>query len=491
LHGAGISQNLGATVQLSNLDASAQAELVRTGRATPRELVDAAIARIEAANPDLGAVTVPLYDQARAACETLPDGPFRGVPILIKDILATVGGALYTAGLLPLKRAGYRSAADSHLVAALRRAGFVIVGKTNTAELGIVPSAEPPAWPPSRNPYDRARSTGGSSGGSACAVASGMVPIAHANDGGGSIRIPASCCGLFGLKPSRGRVSHAPGYGGELTCEHVVTRSVRDSAAVLDLLASSQPGDPYCAPAQVGSYLAALAPPTRPLRIGVTTQHPSVDLELGGGLVESHPDCRAAVAHVARLCEQLGHHVEPAAVAPLHDPDWVPRFLVIWVVGVATQLDEASRAIGRRIEQGEVETLTWALAELGRMVSGPVYADAWGWVRIQSRRIAELWQTYDLLLTPTVTSPPVPLGTFASQPDDPLAGIFRAGDFAPFTAPFNATGQPACSIPLYRNAAGLPIGSQLVAAYGREDLLLSISAQLEAAQPFEHVATLA
>ncbi len=479
-------------MQLSNLDATAQADLVNTGQVSPRELVDAAISRIERDNPALGAVIVPLFDAARAECEHAADGPFRGVPILIKDILATVGGVLQTGGLLPLKRANYRAPVDSHLVAALRKAGFVIVGKTNTSELGIVPSAEPPAWPPSKNPYDPTRTTGGSSGGSACAVATGMVPIAHANDGGGSIRIPASCCGLFGLKPSRGRVSQAPILGdsnGGLTCEHVVSRSVRDSAAVLDALAGYVAGDPYCAPPHAGSFTAALAPPTRPLRIGFATRHPSLDLELGGALVDSHPDCLAAVDHVAHLLERLGHHVEHSEIPAMQDPEWIPRFLSIWVVGVATELDEASHLIGRRIEEGEVETLTWALAELGRLVSGPSYVAAWRWLHNASRRIAEYFETYDLWLTPTVTSPPVPLGTFASSADDPLGGIFRAGDFAPFTAPFNATGQPACSVPLYRNAAGLPIGVQLVAAYGREDLLLSVAAQLEAAQPFEHAAT--
>jgi amidase len=475
-------------MHLADLDATAQAELVRTGQATPRELVDAAIARIERDNAELGAFIMPRFDQARAEADSAPHGPFRGVPIAIKDICATVAGMPQTAGLLPLKRAGYVAAIDSCLVAALRRAGFVIVGKTNTSELGIVPSAEPPAWPPSRNPYDRTRSTGGSSGGSAAAVAAGMVPIAHANDGGGSIRIPASCCGLFGLKPSRGRISLAPHLGdanGGLTCEHVVARSVRDSAAVLDLLAGMEPGDPYTAPAQLTRYASELTAPPAPLRIGFATVHPGLD----GSLVDSHPDCVAAVDHAAKLLASLGHHVEPANIDAMHAPEWIPRFLCIWVVGVAMELDEVSQLIGRRVEAGEVEPLTWALGELGKLISGPAYAEAWRWIHRQSRQLAQLFGSFDLLLTPTVTSPPVPLGTFASPPDDPLAGIFRAADFAPFTAVFNATGQPACSLPLYRNAAGLPIGVQLAAAYGREDLLLRVAAQVEAAQPFVHAAT--
>ncbi len=475
-------------MQLSELDATAQAELVRTRQVSPRELVDAAIDRIERHNPELGAVILPLYDQARKTADAPEDGPFRGVPILIKDIGATIGGVLYTAGLVPLKRIGFTPPHDAHLVTALKRAGFVIVGKSNCSELGIVPASEPPAWPPTHNPYDLSRGSGGSSGGSACAVATGMVPIAHANDGGGSIRIPASCCGLFGLKPSRGRVSLAPDLGdvnGGLTCDHVVTRSVRDSAAVLDLLAGMQPGDPYCAPPQLTPYAAEVGAPPGTLRIGFASRHLSLD----GGLHDSHPDCVAAVDHAAKLCESLGHHVEEADLSSLTDPAWVPSFLAIWVVGVATELRELATMIDRPVVESDVEPLTWALGELGKLVNGPGYVGAWRWIQRATRRIAGLWQRYDVLLTPTVTSPPVPLGTFKSTSDDPLGGIFRAGDFAPFTAVFNGTGQPAASIPLYRSASGLPIGVQLAGAYGREDLLIRLASQLEAAQPFVHAAT--
>lgn len=471
---------------LSDLDATGQADLVKRGDASPRELVDLAIARIEKHNPDLGAVIVPLYESARAADP--PYGPFRGVPILIKDLGATVAGAPHAQGMLPLKRAGYRTPVDSHLVAQLRRAGFVIVGKTNSSELGILPTAEPAAWPPSRNPYDRARSTGGSSGGSACATAAGLVPIAHANDGGGSIRIPASCCGLYGLKPSRGRVSFAPHLGdvmGGLVNEHVVARSVRDSAAVLDAICGAVAGDPYTAPPPLGPYLAELAVPPGKLRIGFATKHATPER----GVVDSHPDCVAAVQHAAKLLESLGHTVEPVEIRTFHDPDFIANFLVLWVVGVTTDLDEAARLIDQPIREGDVELLTWTLGELGRMIPSAAYASAWRWIHRAARTVAKTWEHIDLWLTPTVTSPPVPLGTFATTPDDPLAGIFKAAEFAPFTAPFNATGQPACSLPLYNNAAGLPIGVQLVAAYGREDLLLRISAQLEAAQPFVHAAT--
>jgi amidase len=481
--------------ELAALDATAQAALVRAGTVTPAELVDAAIARIERHDPELGAVIMPMFDAARSAARAeLPDGPFRGVPILIKDIVAQVAGMPYAAGTRALKTAGLRSPADSYLVAALRRAGFVLVGKTNTSELGILPSAEPPPWPPSRNPYDPTRTTGGSSGGSAAAVAAGLVPVAHANDGGGSIRIPASCCGLFGLKPSRARVSLGPAFGdinGGLVCEHVVARSVRDSAAILDRLAGYRAGDPYAAPAQARRYLDEVGADPGRLRIAFAVDH----LDLDGGLKPSHPDCVTAVQDAATLLADLGHHVEEASPDALAEPEWVPRFLTLWAVGVTTDLDEIQRMIGRRIRRDELEPVTYALGELGRLMSGSAYAAAWRWLHGNTRRVAEFFDPttgpggYDLWLTPTVTEPPPPLGTFASSWDDPLAAIFRAADFAPFTAPFNATGQPACSVPLSRNAAGLPIGVQLVAAYGREDLLLRVAAQLEAARPFVHAAT--
>lgn len=473
-------------MHLADLDAHAQAELVRTGAATPRELVDAAIARIERHDGELGAVVTPMFDEARAYADSAPEGPFRGVPILIKDLGATVGGVPQSMGSWPMVKARYTPAEDSHLVAQLKRAGFVIVGKSNTSELGIVPAAECPPFPPTRNPYDRTRGSGGSSGGSACATAAGLVPIAHANDGGGSIRIPASCCGLFGLKPSRGRVSAYPMPGAnDLVQEHVVTRSVRDSAVVLDLLAGMMPGDPYTAPTPRTPFAAELSAPRTPLRIAFATKHPDVH----GGVSDSHPDCVAAVRHTARLLASLGHHVEEAEMPELRDPDVIPRFLTIWFVGVTTRIDEMSRIIGRPVERGEVEPLTWALSELGRMVPAAAYASAWTFMADYTRRTARFFETYDLWLTPTVTAPPMPLGTFAGSPDDPLAGIMNAGDYAPFTAMFNASGQPACSVPLYHNAEGLPIGVQLAAAYGREDLLLRTAAQLEEAQPFRHAAT--
>jgi amidase len=476
-------------MELSDLDATGAAELVRSGAISAQELVEASIQRIDRHNPELGAVIVPLFDQARASLERLPEGPFRGVPILIKDLIATIADTPYAGGVPALKRAGYRTPKDSYLITALRRAGFVLLGKTNTSELGIVPSAEPPCWPPSRNPYDLTRTTGGSSGGSAGAVAAGLVPIAHANDGGGSIRIPASCCGLFGLKPSRGRVSLGPDFGdinGGLVNELVVTRSVRDAASVLDLLAGPRAGDPYTAPAPLRQYaLEVVEGETAPLRIGFATAHLAHD----GLMHESHPDCNAAVADAAELLTRLGHHVEPAEPDTLRDPEWVPRFIALWTTSVVTNLDEIAVGLGRPIAEDDVDVLTYGLYYLGKMITASGYASAWRWVHRAARRMATFWETYDLWLTPTVTTPPPLLGAFRSPADDPLAGLMAASAFAPFTAPFNATGQPAASLPLYKNAAGLPIGVQLVAAYGREDLLLRVAAQLERARPFQHAAT--
>ncbi|HTJ45124.1 MAG TPA: amidase family protein [Kofleriaceae bacterium] len=479
-------------MELHTLDATAQAELVRTGKVTPAELVDAAIARIERHNPELNAVIWPMFDEARATARgPLPGGDnaeFRGVPFLVKDIVAQVKGTPYTAGLRPLKAANLRAPRDSYLVESFRRAGFVICGKTNTSELGIVPSVEPDAHGAAHNPYDTSRSTGGSSGGSGAAVAAGLVSIAHANDGGGSIRIPAACCGLVGLKPSRGRVSVGPDYGsinGGLVCEHVVTRSVRDSARVLDLIQGARPGDPYAAPTPIRPYREELGAVTGKLRIGFAKRY----MNPTGQLVGVHADAAAAVDHTAKLLESLGHHVEEAEIDALKSPEYVPRFLAVWATGVAADLEGVEILLKRKIAAEEVEPLTWGLAQMGKSVSAPGYVLAWRWLEANARAVAAFFERYDLWLTPTVSGPPPKLGAFKSDPGNPLGGIFAAAEFAPFTPPFNATGQPAISLPLFKNAAGLPIGSHLVAAYGREDLLIRVASQLEAAQPFVHTAT--
>jgi amidase len=460
------------------LDATGQAELVRRNEVSPAELVDEAIARIEKLNPQLNAVIHELFGRARAdAAGELPDGPFRGVPFLLKDLGAELEGTPFSEGTA--LAGGYRSTVTQELTRRYLQAGFVICGKTNAPELGILPTTEPRRFGASHNPWDTARSTGGSSGGSAAAVASGMVPAAHANDGGGSIRIPASCCGLVGLKPTRGRNSLAPQYGdlmGGLVCEHVVTRSVRDSAAILDATAGPVPGDPYWAPPRHGTSFAGAAAlaPSR-LRIAVLTASPS------GG--EVHPDCVAATRAAATLCESLGHQVEEATLAVDGDA-FVGHFINQWAAGNAWAVADWEARVGRTAAEADMEPLTWALVELGRSLNAAQYLMAIQGLQKISRDIADYFEGIDVLLTPTLAEPPVPLGTFDSPPGEPLAGLLRAATFVPFTPPFNVTGQPAISLPLQWNDAGLPVGVQFVGRFGDEEMLLSLAGQLEQAAPW-------
>lgn len=466
---------------LAFLDATAQAELVRRREVSPLELVEAAIARIERLNPTLNAVISPLFEEARAALAGpgLPEGPFTGVPFLLKDLLAECAGAPLSEGSAFL-RGAYRSPQDSELVARYRRAGLVVLGKTNTSEFGILPTAEPAAFGPARNPWDLNRSTGGSSGGSAAAVAAGLVPAAHANDGGGSIRIPAACCGLFGLKPTRARNPLGPEHGdlyGGLVCEHVVTRSVRDSAALLDVTAGPMPGDPYAAPAPARPFLQEVGAPPGQLRIAFSAASPT------GTAV--HPACVAAVKDAAALCADLGHVVEEAA--PAFDGRALGRaFAVLWAAGTAWSLARWAQKLGRQPRPADVEPLTWALAERGRGISAVDYLTAVHDGQRLARDVARFFETYDLWLTPVVGEPPPPLGTFASPPEEPTRGLRRAGPFAPFTYIANMTGQPAMSVPLYWTEEGLPIGAHFLGRFGDEATLFRLAAQLEEARPWAH-----
>lgn len=470
------------TDDLSQLDATAHAELVRSGAASPVELVDAAIERIERVDPQLNAVITPLFDRAReAAAGELPDGPFRGVPFVLKDLAAHSMGDPFHEGMRFLKDRGWTEPEDTTLAARFRAAGLITVGKTNTPELGILPTTEPQAYGPTRNPWDLSRSTGGSSGGSAAAVAAGLVPMAHANDGGGSIRIPASECGLVGLKPTRARVPAGPDFGdvmGGLTCELVVSRSVRDTAAILDAVQGMEPGDPYGVPDPARPYVDEVGADPGRLRVGLMASSP-------GRAVAIHPECVAAVEAAGRLLESLGHHVESSYPKAMDDPDYTGHFVTFWAAGAAWNLDYWTRRTGAPITADDVEPLTWALAETGRAATAAQWLSAREWLQVNARGVQHWWtQGHDLLLTPTIAEPPPPLGSFDSPPDNPLAGLFRAAEVVPFTPPFNVTGQPAVSLPLHWSADGLPIGVQLVAPFGREDLLLRVAAQLEAAQPW-------
>jgi amidase len=462
-----------------HIDATAQADLVRSGEVTSQELVEGAIERIEALNGELNAVIHPLFEEGLATAPA--HGPFQGVPFVVKDLGCTVKDTLHHEGMRFLRDQGFRADADSWLASRFRAAGFVFVGKTNTPELGILPTTEPDAYGATRNPWNTDHSPGGSSGGSGSAVASGMVSIGHANDGGGSIRIPASCCGLVGLKATRARVSMAPlgDYVGGLVTELVVSRSVRDTAAVLEFVSEgAPPGEPYFAPAKARPYIDEVGADPGKLRIGLMTRPP-------GGEADAHPDCVAAAEAAARELEGLGHTVEVAHPGALDDPGYIPQFLVRWTAGVAAGLDFWSMRTGKQVTKDDVEPLTWALAEQGWSNSAAQFVTAIGYAQIMARAVLAWWQDYDLLLTPTMAAPPAELGTIGTgHEENPYAPIERAIPYAAFTAGFNATGQPAISLPLHWSEAGLPIGVQLVADMGREDLLLRVAAQLEEAVPW-------
>jgi amidase len=468
---------MAGTEEFAFLDATAQAELVRKKEVKPVELVEAAIERIERLNPSLNAVITPMYELARdAARGELPEGPFTGVPFLLKDLIASYKGVRMTWGSAFTRE--YVPDYHSELVLRHERAGLIVLGKTNTPEFGILPTTEPHLLGPCRNPWNGELSTGGSSGGSAAAVATGLVPMAHANDGGGSIRVPSSCCGVFGLKPTRARNPLGPAAGdmiSGLVAEHAVTRSVRDSAALLDATSGPDIGDPYWAPPPARPFLAEVGADPGRLRIAYTT-----DPQTG---VPVHEDCVRAVMEAAKLCSDLGHELEEAA--PKIDIEaMTPAFMTLWAAGVTWTIAGLAMATGKEPTPDQVEPLSWALSEMGRQQSASDYLLALTALQGVSRVIAGLFVDYDLLLTPTITEPPVPLGTFESPPDNPLYGIVRAAALVPFTALCNITGQPAMNVPLYWNDDGLPVGIHFVGRFGDEATLFRLAAQLEEARPW-------
>jgi amidase len=458
-------------------DAVGLAELVARREVSAGELLDAAAARMAEVNPKINAVTMDLTERARA--EPGVAGPFAGVPFLLKDLGAALGGTVTTMGSRLFKDAVAPS--DSALTAAYKGAGLSIFGKTNTPEFGLWPTTESDLLGICRNPWDLSRTPGGSSGGAAAAVAAGIVPAAHASDGGGSIRTPAACCGLFGMKPSRGRVSFAPvgeGWGGA-SIQHAVTRSVRDSAALLDVACRPQPGDPYF-----------LSPPERPfaeeaarepgrLRIAFTTaamQAPGLD-----------PECEAAVREIARLCESLGHHVEEATI-PGDIAAMQAAAGVVISASIAASLDTEADRRGRPIEAGEIEALTMATYRRGAGVKAADYVRGLQALHAYTRAEAQLFETFDVLLLSTLGSPAIPIGWILE--DAKLIGE-RLFAFMPNTQAFNNTGQPAMTVPLAQSRSGLPIGMQFVARMGAEATLFRLAGQLEQAKPwFNQVARL-
>ena len=463
--------------ELAFIDATAQADLVRRKEISAGELVEFAITRIEQLNPVLNAVITALYDQARDAVTRVdPSAPLAGVPFVLKDLVAELAGAPLSEGSHFL--ADYVSHYDSELVRRFRQAGLVVVGKSNTPEFGLMPTTEPARFGATRNPWDTRLTAGGSSGGSAAAVASGMVAIGHANDGGGSIRVPASCCGVVGLKPSRGRNSLGPGYGdvaSGLLCEHVHTRSVRDTAAVLDATAGPAPGEPYWPAAPERPYTEEVKHEPEHLRISFSTQ------PLTGA--RAHADCIAGAESIARLCQELGHEVTEDS--PKVDGERLFKaFGTRWIGFLTWAVKDWARRLGREPSEDLLEPATWRMYRNGLKQTSADYLLAVQDLQLISRDVAGLFDRYDVWLTPTLAQPPVALGYFDYAPDRRAVHLQRLGEYTGFTLIANTTGQPAISLPLHWTDTGLPIGIQLTGRYGDEASLLRLAGQLERARPW-------
>jgi amidase len=469
------------------LDATAQAELVRRGDVSPAELTQAAIERIEAIDRQLNAVVLRWFERAAGwAGGALPEGPFRGVPFLLKDLYAPMKGLPMTNGNRAMGDSGWLAPGDSTLVSRYRQAGLVTLGRTNSPELGSVPTTEPVHFGPTHNPWAPDRSPGGSSGGAAAAVASGMVPIAHASDGGGSIRIPASACGLVGLKPSQGRITMGP-YVDEsgLGVQHCLSRTVRDTAALLDATCGPGIGDTVTAAPPIRPYVLEVGADPGRLRIGILNEPTQ-------GARQLDPQCVLAVDNAAVLLASLGHRLEPAHPAALDDANLTPQFMAMWATNMAVGCQRISEAIGRQVTADDIEPMNWAQALMANGRSAVDYANALAAVSQFRRRIQRWWaptdqggEGFDLLLTPTLAGLPPLLGTMVNRAgENPLTPVAMAGQLVPFTPAANTTGQPAISLPLHWTPDGIPVGIHLVAAYGREDILVRVAAQLEAASPW-------
>ncbi len=463
--------------EFERYDGLGLAELVRRRDVKAEELLDAAIARVEERNPAVNAVVSRLYDEARAAIATgLPAGPFTGVPYLLKDL-----GVLYTGAVTSYGSAlfaGYVADHDSEITTRLRRAGLVIFGKTNTPEMGLAPSTEPRLFGPTRNPWNRVYSAGGSSGGAAAAVAAGMVPMAHGTDGGGSIRIPASCCGLFGLKPTRARNPMGPDVGegwGGASVGHAVTRTVRDSAALLDATSGPDIGDPYWAPPPAGPFLAEVGRDPGRLRIALTTT------PWNGQPVD--PECAEAAVAAAKLCGDLGHHVEEARPEIAAEALGLATRIIVGA-NVRAQIEARAAALGRTLTAADVERVTWAHASEGVTATAADYARSITVVHRTGRTVARFFTKHDVLLSPTMCRPPHPLGVLDMMSADQGAYLTALLASIGFTSLFNSAGGPAMSVPLAWSTRGLPLGVQFAAAFGGEATLFRLAAQLEAARPW-------
>jgi len=453
-------------------DAIGLAELVRRREVTPAELLETAIARTEAGKPRINAVVHKTYDDARTtASAPLPDSPLSGVPFLIKD-LTYVKDVPCTRGSRFFK--DYVPDHDAEIVARYRAAGLVIFGKTNTPEVGLAATTEPALFGPCRNPWNPDYTPGGSSGGAAAAVAAGWLPAAHATDGGGSIRIPASCCGLVGLKPTRARTPLGPDVGegwGGMASGHVVARSVRDSAAFLDATHGYAPGDPYCPTPFDGNYLRDHQQDPPQLRIALDAT-PMTGAPL-------HPACAAALERAVTLLEDLGHRVESAFPTIDRAAFGIATYTLV-SANVAQTVDIRARALGREPGDGDLEPVTRAAVAAGRGLRAQDYAHSILEIHGAGRALATFMNRYDLILSPTLVSPPVPVGWLDPTQEDVARYNERFRAYWGFTNLYNATGQPAISLPLHWTDEGLPVGVQLAAAFGNELLLLRIARQIEA-----------
>ncbi len=474
------------------------AQLVRTKQISPAELIEEAISRIEAHNPKINAIIYKMYDQARKVAQgTLPDGPFKGVPFLLKDMHATVEGVPTSSGTRILKNIPQPH--DNEIVRRYRAAGVILLGKTNVPEFSLLPYTEPEAFGPTNNPWDLTRTAGGSSGGSAAAVAARLVPLAGGSDGGGSIRIPASCCGVFGLKPTRGRTPAGPDVGDiwrGFTQEHVLTRSVRDSAAMLDAISGPDVGAPYWAAAPERPYLQEVTTEPGRLRIAFTST-PFLGHEV-------HEDCRKGLEATVRLLEKLGHELVEAA--PQIDREaFAIAFLTMIAAETRDEIDWAAGLAGRKTSYADFETGTSALALLGQAFSAGKYANALNYLLSTARSVGRFFEGYDVLLTPTLAEPPILTGSLQPSAAERfligLVGRLNAAwllnalgvikplasktfNFMPYTPIFNVTGQPAMSVPLCWNEAGLPIGMHFVGRFGDEATLFRLAGQIDRAQPW-------
>jgi len=456
-------------------DALGLASLVQRGEIKPRELIEVAIAQCERRNPVVNAVVIPMFDEARRVAEAAPAGPFHGVPFLLKDLYALYPGVRTTNGSRLFS--DFVPDHENEMVARYRRAGLVVFGKSASPEFGITTSTESVLFGKTRNPWNLEHSAGGSSGGAAAAVAAGIVPAAHASDGGGSIRIPASCCGLFGLKPSRGLIPFGPDVGegwSGMSTAHAVTRSVRDSAALLDAVAGADLGAPYAAPPRQRPFFEEVGAKPGRLRIALQTR------SFNGS--DTHPDCVAAARDAAALCRSLGHEVVEAELA-IDGATFGRASQVIIAANLHASVQDRLKELGREIRDDDLETGTRAMFEAAAGADAAEYARSLRVIHALGRQVSRFLETRDLLLTPTMGTPPLPLGRLAlTNPSvDFLRDLLQT---VGYTQLFNASGHPAMSVPLHWNAAGLPIGVQFTGRFGDEATLFRLAAQLEQARPW-------